>query len=435
MSRKYIGKIDKDRNFHPASANWEKWRVKRDAPLVISKNWLKWEEKRKEISDGRNPDYVFNIRSDDQLRWLLYDQLGYEPIEFTDGDLPSVSSKVLPIYGDIGKLLVEFNELEKEQSYMADYLERLEREGRDTLHPGFQLPGTLTGRISGKNPNLMQMPKTKRCMNIFISRPGYSFVDFDYAALEPHVGAELSGDRNLLALYGPGSPKHQDIYLFYGAQVPGEIGDTIRATGYDPFNPTKDTIDRAKKECKKLRGLMKGMILSDTYGSGVSKKQQILRNQGIDMPLARVQTVHDALQAAKDGVLRYTGELREEWRSTERNGVGYIMSGVGTPIGLHKKKLKDLWNSQCQDTGHKILVMYANAVGSALDARGIEWYPVIQDWHDAITVEVRDEDIERTEQIMLDVAKQINERLGGTVPLKGVPEHGKTLTAVKQPEN
>ena len=433
--RKYIGKIDKDRNLHPASVNWEKWRIKRDALLVVSKNWLNWEAKRLEIIEGKHPEFKFNIQSDHNVRWLMYDQkaLGYNPIEFTNRGQPSVSSRVLPLYGEIGQLLIEYAGLEKERSYLTDYLNRLRNEERDTLHFGFSMPGTLTGRLSGKNPNIQQLPKNRRCMSLFVARRGRVFIDADWAALEPHVGAELSQDPNLLALYGPRAPSSQDIYLFWGAQVPGTIGDKIRNTGYDPFNPTKEAINKAKKECKAERSLMKLQILSDTYGSGIDKKRQIACNSGFNVSHEDIETIHNSLQEGKAGVLEYTNKLKQEWRENR----GYIMSALGRPIGLHQKKLKDLWNSQCQTSGHDLHVIFVNRwLSPRLDQEfGSDgWMPIIWDFHDAFTIEVDEIQEQKAKEIINETVTEFNKWLGGTVLLKMVPTSGKDLATIKEVE-
>jgi len=209
----------------------------------------------------------------------------------------------------------------------------------------------------------------------------------------------------------------------------------VRA-GFDRDNPTKEGVNAAKSQCKSIRSLMKAMYLSDTYGSGVGKKHQILQKQGFDVPLEQVEAIHEALQSAKSGVLEYTNQLRREWTNNSRHGraSGWFYSGLGHPLGVHQKKLKDLWNSQCQNTGHAVLVLWLDILSDLLDRSGIHWKPYIWDWHDAGTIEVPVARSKEAAELMELAVQLINEKLGGTVKLKGTPTSGLTLADVKEPE-
>jgi hypothetical protein len=318
------------------SKNWLKWYELSQRPPEINNNWLKWREKKSQIDRGELSDYKFNLQSGDHLRWLLYDQLKFPTKLETDSGLPAVSEDALQSMGDIGQILIGRALKVKELSYVEDYVERTET--RPTLHPSFRMPGTVTGRLAGKEPNLQQLPKTKGTLTGLISRPGHSFVDCDVNALEMVVTAELSQDRNLLSLYGPGAQPN-DIYTFYGSMMAG-IGPKLTSLGYDPYKPVKEILDATKKAFKKERSIAKLLILSDNYGSGVKKKQKILSLNGVDMTLREVEAMHQSLMEAKAGVLAYVEWLRDEWRA---NG-GWIENGYGRPICVDEKYEKDLLN-------------------------------------------------------------------------------------------
>ena len=409
------------------SKNWVKWvALSRKLPAE-SKNWQNWEQRRQLIDAGLEEDFLFNVQSGDHLRWLLYGKLGMRVLLETDSGMPAVSEDALKAMGDIGRLLIDRSLRTKEVSYLTDYIERTTT--RRTVHPSFRLPGTVTGRLSGKEPNLQQMPKTKGTLSGFVSRPGHSFVDCDVNALEMVVTAELSQDDNLLALYGPAAKKN-DIYLFYGALMPG-LGEKIVAAGYDRLNPTAETIDAAKKACKKERGIAKLLILSDNYGSGVKKKHKILSLEGIDMPLSQVEAMHLALQEAKAGVTHYSDWLRNEWRS---NG-GWVENGYGRPMCVDEKYTKDLLNRVVQSTGHDILMMYTKIVARLLDEARVTWSPIVMDFHDESIIEVPDDQVSLATRIMeKDAYAELNRQLGGTCPLKGTAAVSKTLAGIKLEE-
>lgn len=409
------------------SKNWVKWTELQGRPKEETAHWKKWVEKKALIEQGLDEDYLFNLQSGDHLRSLLYDKMKKPVLLLTDSGKPAVSEDALKAMGDIGQLLITRALKVKEASYVSDYIDRTV--SRNTIHPSFRLPGTVTGRLSGREPNLQQMPKTRGTLNGFVSRTGYSFVDCDVNALEMVVTAELSQDENLLALYGPNAKKN-DIYLFYGALMPG-LGEKITAAGYDRLNPTQAGIDAAKKACKKERGIAKLLILSDNYGSGVKKKHKILSLEGIQMPMDEVEAMHEALQDAKSGVLNYTEWLVDEWR---RNG-GYVENALGRIICVDEKYQKDLLNRVVQSSGHDILMMYVQIVIRRLNEAKLTWNPIVMDFHDESIIEVPDDEVEIAKKIMeKDSYAELNERLGGTCPLKGSAAVSKTLAGIKLEE-
>jgi len=94
-----------------------------------------------------NPKFQFNIQSKPQLEWLLFDRLGYDPVKYTEGGRRAVDKKSLPAFGEIGRLLMEYNKVVKELGYIRSCL-TLSSEG-DILYPRINYPGTVTGRCSG----------------------------------------------------------------------------------------------------------------------------------------------------------------------------------------------------------------------------------------------------------------------------------------------
>lgn len=409
------------------SKNWLKWKELESLPLEESKVWQNWEAKRQRIVAAQEPSYVYNLQSGDHLRWLMYDKLRHKVLLQTESGMPAISEDALQSMGDVGHILIGRALKVKELSYVADYIERVEM--RPTIHPSFKMPGTVTGRLAGKAPNLQQLPKTRGTLSGFISRPGYSFVDCDVNALEMVVTAELSQDSNLLALYGPAAKKN-DIYLFYGSMMAG-IGPKLTSLGYDPYAPTVEAIDATKKAFKKERGIAKLLILSDNYGSGVKKKQKILSLNGVDMSLDEVQEMHTSLLEAKSGVTSYVTWLQDEWRA---NG-GWVENGYGRPICVDEKYLKDILNRVVQSSGHDILQLYARIAAQLLTEANVSWRPIVMDWHDESIIEVPDEQVETAKRIMeVDAYRELNNMLGGTCPLKGSAAVAKTLAGIKLEE-
>lgn len=400
------------------SKNWIKWSQLEATPPVVSKNWEKWSQ--------REPEH-FNIQSADQLRTVLYTGLGHEVRVTTESGLPSTALKAIKHMGEPGKLLMDRMWLLKELGYMEKYLELTEH--RDTIHPSFRTPGTVSGRLSSKEPNMQQIPKTKAVLSLFRTRPGKVWIDLDFSALEPVVAAEFTQDPNLLFLYGNGA-RRNDIYLFVGAQLPGSIGDRIRSTGYDPYNPTDESLAKAKRECKHERGICKTVVLACQYGAGVNKIIEILEQDDIVLDYEQVSQIHAGYWEVFAKVRDYGRALFYEWRRNR----GYILNGMGRPMAIAEGMEKDALNRFIQSTGHDILVRYVRIYTQELEARGINYTPVVIDFHDASCIEVDEVDVNRASKIMCWGVDELNRQLAGSIQLRGEPDVGYDLADCKKPE-
>jgi hypothetical protein len=414
------------------SKTWENW-VQNESKYqpVVSKNWQNWKARWDLAISGQNPKYRFNVNSDPQMISLLYDRLGFPVRMWTEGSehaekQPSTSIKAFKQMGDIGALFVDMMYLVKERGFLTDYSERTQY--RTTIHPSFRLPGTKTGRLSSKEPNLQQVPKTQAMMSLFQARPGYLLVDLDFAALESVVAAELSGDPNLLALYGDGVPEN-DIHLFLASQTPG-LDEKILSTGYRPYNPPPGTVALAKKVGKAERSKAKTVVYACQFGAGVDRIVETLEKDDIFLPREEVATIHSTYWTLFKRLKKYSYELQSE---VSRNG-GFVLNGMGRPMCLPEGKEHDALSRVIQGTGHDLLIKYVQILTRALDKAGLEWHPWVIDLHDATTVEVREQDAEQVREIFIQSMDELNRVVGGTIKLKGTPTVGRTMSEIKEPE-
>lgn len=81
------------------------------------------------------------------------------------------------------------------------------------IHTRYIQSRVETGRLSSKEPNLMNVPSRseegKKIRDLFIATHGYTLVQADYSQIEPRIIADLSGDPTMLETYRSGG----DIYL------------------------------------------------------------------------------------------------------------------------------------------------------------------------------------------------------------------------------
>jgi DNA polymerase I-like protein with 3'-5' exonuclease and polymerase domains len=405
---------------------WQKWKSLVDEPPVQSKNWEKWQAKVEAVRAGENPEYRFNINSGPQLRVVLYDMLNFPVRVTTDSGLASTGVKALKHMGELGTILLDRNYAVKELTYIQAYIDATAE--RPTIHPSFRAPGTVSGRLTSKEPNMQQIPKSQAVMKLFKARPGYVWIDLDFSALEPVVATEFSEDPNLEVIYGNGRPVN-DIYLFVGANIPG-MAEKIRGAGYDPYNPTPEGLSAAKKKCKHERAICKTVVLACQYGAGVNKVMETLENDDVFLPYEDVARIHSGYWELFSRVRDFSRELLFQWRE---NG-GYVLNGVGRPMSVPEDMMKDTLNRFIQSTGHDLLIRYIRIYTEELTRRGIEWYPLMIDWHDASCVEVREDQLEQAKQVMVWGVDELNRELNGRIKLRGEPDVGYNLSDVKKPE-
>lgn len=437
------------------SKNWEKWFIKSQQPPIESELWKRWEKKVDKLK-ATNIN-VFNINSNKQVQWALYENLhSYvvikEPVpeqailgaiqvtlntgeqidlDMTDsGGLPTDGNALIQM-GGVGLLIDKYKELLKLLNFVDNTLSYSEVDGR--VHPEFKVPGTLTGRLAGggdghsdKRLSIHQLPKVREYLQYWVADPGTAWVQADFTALEQVVLAELSKDKSLWEIYGPDA-KAQDIYLFTGAQLP-VIGKPILKSGYDPFNPTKEGIAAAKKEAKKERGIAKVIVLSSSYGAGPHKIYKTLRAQKIDITLDEVRGIHKNYWDLYKGVKDFERDLEREWNSNK----GWFLNGLGLPIGVYYKKKKDMVNRCIQSTGHSCLVITICLLKEELDKEGIKWQPIIADLHDEFIIQCAAIDKDKVQSIVMNrVIPKLNSILGGEIPLKMEPSITDNLADIK----
>ena len=189
------------------------------------------------------------------------------PVYSTSGD----SLDVLATYTDAAKPLKELKALEKDtgtyylrtddsgkQSGMLQYVEP-----DGIIHHRLNNCSTVTGRLSGSNPNLQNVPRdgTSKVKEMFCSRFGKDgrLTENDYGALEVVALASISGDKNLLENLLAGTDMH--CYRLAGAL--GEPYDDVFKKCHDKSHPDH-------KRYKQLRTDVKPRAFSNQYGASAA---------------------------------------------------------------------------------------------------------------------------------------------------------------------
>jgi DNA polymerase I len=99
------------------------------------------------------------------------------------------------------KLAIAYSEAKKQSEYFANFLFYKDKHG--VLHPDFQQSGTVTGRLSCRDPNLQNLTNPDRydgeadasmypVRRALIPRPGFFFASLDYSQVEFRILLEYA---------------------------------------------------------------------------------------------------------------------------------------------------------------------------------------------------------------------------------------------------
>lgn len=196
---------------------------------------------------------------------------------------------------------------------------------------------------------MAQLPVIADYLEAFEPSKGSTLVYVDFSAQEPHVLAEFSQDPKMLTLYGPNAKPHLDIYLYFGAHTE-LFGKQIRLY-YDPDNPTKESLNTAKKACEDIRKVIKIMVLGMGYGMGPRKLKENVNLAGFKLSLAEASQIYNDYWKFFRGVKNFENALLTMYAANK----GYIVNGRGRPVAIHPDYTKDIVN-RCLAKGTLIRV-------------------------------------------------------------------------------
>lgn len=244
-----------------------------------------FEREMKEIEDAihKEAGAKFNVLSTDEL-WVVLEKRGLKPISLTaKGHKPSLTDQDLGQYKDAVCNLVKAYRSRNKMwgTYFKPFLDT-HMDANDVLHSDFFIHGTVSGRISCREPNLTNMTRFERfgtrgrtgsvaqairegvglkeelefpnleVRRCFIPRDeNYSLFYFDYGQAEMRVFAEYSNEQFLIKALTEGL----DIHAATASKV------------FPNFPKKEDD----KKLYEYFRQLAKQISFGLLYGMGVNK--------------------------------------------------------------------------------------------------------------------------------------------------------------------
>ena len=326
----------------------------------------------------------FNLNSPKQLGEVLFEKMklpgakktksGYS----TAADVLEKLAEEHPIVADI----LEYRTLAKLKSTYADGLLQCIADDK-RIHTTFKQTITATGRISSTDPNLQNIPMRmelgRRIRKAFVPKPGYVFMDADYSQIELRLLAHMSGDEQLIEAY------KQDA-------------DIHRITASKVFHtPLNEVTDLQRRNAKAVNfGIVYGIS-----SFGLSQDLSINRKEAEGY----IQAYFEQYPKVKEFLDKTVADAESD---------GYVTTMFG-----RRRPLPEILSSNfMQRSFGKRVAMNAPIQGSAADIMKIAMIHVWNELrnqnleskiliqvHDELLLEVKEEEIEKVECILVDGMK------------------------------
>ena len=338
----------------------------RDAASALSKTY------HRKIASLRRDIYKlagreFNLNSPKQLSEVLYSDLGLRSSSRTASGAKTTKESVLQGMVDAHPIIapvLSYRHYEKLRSTYVDALpDFLAEDGR--IHTHFHQNGTITGRLSSREPNLQNIPLGGEdgvaVRNLFRAASGFELVSIDYSQMELRLAAILSQDKALLALFSSG-------------------GDVHRSVASQVFGVSEDAVSREQRYAAKTINF--GIL----YGMGA----QSLR-KSLSVSQSEAQSFLDAYRDSFPGLFDYRDRVISEARSS-----GFVSSvfghvrpvpGITSSLSFVRARAeREAFNTVVQGTEADIIKLAMIQIDGLLDADEAR---LLLQIHDELLFEVR----------------------------------------------
>lgn len=245
----------------------------------------------------------FNPSSPDQLKELLfYSKKGYryDVVKYTvdkstkrETDNPSTDKDAMVelIKVDKDGFIKHLSEYKKISKLFGTYIEGFQKRITidDCIHGRFLLHGTVTGRLSSREPNLQNIPRdttAKEIKKMFIPPDGQLIFQLDYSQAELRVMAAQAGEKTMVQWFKEG----RDIHLASACKKHDWDYDWANKIlqKEDKTDPNFEKVKVARKQAKTINF---GII----YGQGAKHLSESLSDpeNGVYVSVKEAQTFLD----------------------------------------------------------------------------------------------------------------------------------------------
>jgi DNA polymerase I-like protein with 3'-5' exonuclease and polymerase domains len=375
----------------------------------------------------------FNFNSDPHKRSLFYHKLGFEQLYFTKPSKKAKTKRARELSTSLEDLklssrghssIKHYEEYEKNNtlssSFALPYLESIGSDGR--LHPGFNITGTVSYRLSGFKPYLLNAPfEEKAIMRPMRVDEGHIGVHADLAAIEPTITAHYSEDPSLLKVFRDGLG---DIYLDLALSL--FPNDKELQDGYNPNIPITAEVKKRFERQRKIAKIIQLAVQYTGTGHTVSKN---LSKAGEPTTIEQADYYVVAYWKKFEAVALFNRRLHALYAKK-----GFVKNIIGRIIHVPSPEYKDLPNRLIQSSGHDVLVRWVLAIYEHCLIRNIDIKPVLLDCHDSTSNQCPIEQSKDLVAIYQETLQQVQSQIGLSVKLKCEIKTFKTLAGLKTDE-
>lgn len=235
-----------------------------------------------------------NFGSSTQLSKLFYtvEGFGFEQVYDEKGDtyLTGTGKEVVIDIEDETGFIEDLQVWRSLDKTLSTYLEGINKrvDANSRLHTSFLQHGTVTGRLSSRNPNLQNLPNEGKIQNedvmtsvrlvkkSIIVPEGYTLVQIDYSQAELRLMAEFSEDETMIGAYND----NIDLHALTAANI-------MKISLEEFYKLDKDMQ-------KKWRTRAKAGNFGLIYGMGAKGFQQYAKvNYGVHLSLTEAEDTRD----------------------------------------------------------------------------------------------------------------------------------------------
>lgn len=363
----------------------------------------------------------FNPSSSAQKATLFYELLEVPVTERTPTGRPKADkATIAAINHPSAKPFVELAENEKLLSMTESYLDCIKD---NRIHFGYNICGTVTGRLGGFKPYALNLPfDSEEVMRPFTVSSGYVGIHSDLKSVEPCLIAAYSQDPTLLKVHRDGLG---DVYLDFALIAFPDNRDLKEI-----YRPNEVCTEQVKNHFKKIRKACKIVHLAVGYTGTAVTVARSLSKEGFPTTEAEARIL-----VAKYWDLFYrVKDLSARCRQVvDKNG--FILNAFGRRLSVPRMFRKDSMNRLIQSSGHDALVAWVREIDKRRKKVLPSMRPVLIDTHDSTTWECPEGEYEVANRIFTDSLRAINDRLGLPVTLSCETKQFHTFYGLKNNED
>lgn len=326
-----------------------------------------------------------NLNSGNQLAEVLFGKLGLEEVGKTKtGKLKTGKDAIQKLKGqsEFVATLEQYKIATKiYKAFLLPLPQFISKEGR--VHPNFNDVGTVTGRLSSRDPNLQQLPKSRKefpvdVRGFFIASPGKKMVSVDYSQQEIRVMTHLCRDPTLIKIINDDG----DLHLVNANNVFNlGIPEEKLFTSHPDYNAVKKKYSKERDQGKVFSfGVAYGMgphKLSRDFNVAMQEAEKLLENFFSGFPLLREAIVKTHIQAEEELSVSTMFNRRRHFK---KNAWGK----------LDDKSLRQSFNFLIQSTGADLIRLAAIKLDQYAKEHPEMGVKLLMTVHDEICYEVNE---------------------------------------------